>query len=279
LLREGYYTGNIGLPYTIFRKLCILSKLKESNVMRFVKEIKKPNWGQVIGGKIGGSKHKTIIKVKINHPKVSEDLGEFIGIILGDGSIDYKNYTVQICLHRQFDSEYSKYVTNLVRRLFGVESKVYNNSKENMTVIRINSKLLVEFLERFKLRKKQIPKIFSENNKLLSGVLRGLFDTDGSIHMSSKWCVLDFTSNSILLKDFKNHMENFDIPCFITSNHVNITSLWKIKRFMEVIGSSNVKNIIKFQEYTKNKISLKNKDTLKLLSKYKEMKLPYRLGL
>ncbi|MDE1870605.1 MAG: hypothetical protein KGH71_06620, partial [Candidatus Micrarchaeota archaeon] len=82
-----------------------------------------------------------------------------------------------------------------------------------------------------------------------------------------------------LLKEYKLQLEMLGIPCFISKNHVNVTSLWKIKKFMGLIGSSNLKNIIKFEEYNRNKISLKNYDAAKLFSKYENIRLPYKMGL
>lgn len=279
ILREGYANGKITLSYRIFKKLCTLSELKESKITKEIREIKKKNWGQILGGKIGGRASKIVIKKKINYPIVSEKLAEFIGIVLGDGSLDFRNNTLQISLNRSVDSAYVGYVKSLIFDLFGIEPRIYNNKNDNVSILRANSKLLMDYMRIFNLNKRKIPKIFSKDKNLLFAVLRGLFDTDGSIFMSSKWCVLDFTNNSRLLKEFQRCMKSFGIPCFISSNHVNITSLWKIKRFMNLIGSSNMKNIIKFEEYYNNKVSLKNRDVVKLFSKYQNFQLPYKFGI
>lgn len=54
----------------------------------------------------------------IRIPPDGEELAEFIGIVLGDGTIS--NYQVRIVLNRTTDSAYGGYVANLARRLFGV---------------------------------------------------------------------------------------------------------------------------------------------------------------
>ena len=60
---------------------------------------------------------------------------------------------------------------------------------------------------------------------------------------------------------------------------INGTSLWKIKHYLRIVGTSNMKNVIKFLEYTKNKRTVLTIDLEKNLNTYvktyEKVRLPY----
>lgn len=280
-LRESYLENNRTISYSLFLKLCKFAKIPKNRYRELIKKIEEENWSKKYAGSIGGKvKKKHIAKVKINKPRISEDLAEFTGIIYGDGSIYRKNYTLQISLDRKADIFYVLYVTNLIKKLFKIKPKIYENVKEGIFIIRVNSKELIDFLTTTKILnnrgKKQIPTWILKDSTFLKSLLRGLIDTDGSFYLSSRWCVLDLSSTEIKIRKLSIRVfREIGIHVFVSGNKVSATSLWKIKRYLSEIGTSNLKNVIKFLEYTKNNRKILTNQIKYYTEDYERVKLPY----
>jgi len=132
----------------------------------------------------------------MNLTKISnmEKLAEFVGILLGDGSLCLKdgkvntNNRLKITLNTKDDAQYITYVKNLIKELFEIEPVIKQGSyEENTTDIFLFRKKIILFLINeigLKLSPKWdravIPKKFLTNNLELY-TLRGYFDTDGSL--------------------------------------------------------------------------------------------------
>ena len=127
--------------------------------------------------------------------KKEEKIAEFIGIMLGDGSIGIynKRSRKQGLLHQlkvTLDSRnknYIDYVSNLMKEVLEIEPKIFFKRNENAADIRIFNKEKVLYALNvlgLKLSPKwdtmEIPERYLQG-KLDLFVLRGLFDTDGSI--------------------------------------------------------------------------------------------------
>ena len=142
--------------------------------------------------------------MKFPHLK-NKELAEFVGIMLGDGLIGiYKckhmnkiktQYQVKVTLDSR-NIQYTDYVVDLFKKIFGIEPKLNYKKSENTVDIRCFKKELLIFLTEkvgLKLSPKWnnvlIPKYYliSPYNKL---VLKGLFDTDG--------CLSIFKNNNVL---------------------------------------------------------------------------------
>lgn len=123
---------------------------------------------------------QSIMKIKI--PEKSKLLAEFIGILLGDGSISA--YHIGVTLSSE-EKNYIKYVSNLVQKLFGVSPKIFKHKFSRAVSIIVNRKLLVDFCQRvgFKMGNKvknqiDMPSWIKENQLFSQACIRGLFDTD-----------------------------------------------------------------------------------------------------
>lgn len=134
----------------------------------------------------------------IKFPKLkNHDLAEFIGIILGDGSLGiYKckfngkikiQHKLQITCHSIDDLEYLNYIKSLFKKLFGVNFHQSFRKDERACDLRIFRREIVKFFINSlnmslapKWGRARIPKIFT-NKDLKKDVLRGYFDTDGSV--------------------------------------------------------------------------------------------------
>lgn len=127
----------------------------------------------------------------------SEKFAEFIGVILGDGSIGiYKSknpnrnstqYRIKISTNSIDDIEYASYLEELIYTLFGLRACLKIRKNEHTADILLFKKELVQFLvgkvglkTAPKIGRVEIPESYLGNNLELN-VLRGLFDTDGCL--------------------------------------------------------------------------------------------------
>jgi hypothetical protein len=118
---------------------------------------------------------------------MNKDIAEFVGILLGDGSIDTKYQNrVQITLNKA-EIEYANYIIELARRNFKVKPLLRFRKVECALDIKIFNKKFIEFLTNKiglvpapKWGRAVIPDAFMEEH-LARYVLRGYFDTDGSV--------------------------------------------------------------------------------------------------
>ena len=127
---------------------------------------------------------------------MNKELAEFVGILLGDGSIDNKRqYRIQITLNKT-DLEYAKYIINIINKISDVKIFLKSRKNENALDIQIFSKRFVNFLvddigmvPSPKWNRAVIPNVFL-NNRFEKYVLRGYFDTDGSVVITNNNGVL-----------------------------------------------------------------------------------------
>ena len=123
----------------------------------------------------------------------SINLAEFIGILLGDGSICLKGINskchnrLKITLDSNTDKEYINYVANLIEMLFQIKPHIKKRKHENAVDLFIFNKEVIEFLINtigLKLSPKWNRALIPENF-LIKGldlmVVRGYFDTDGAL--------------------------------------------------------------------------------------------------
>ena len=279
-LRESYLYDNRTIPYSVFLKLCKWCGYPPNLSFKLIKEIREANWSKKYAGSIGGKKRERKFKNRIKTPRKTQKLAELAGIIMGDGSVYPPNYTLQISFNREADIFYCEYVFSLIKNLFGIVPKKYDRPKEGVILLRVNSKELYNFLVQQKIidkdGKKRIPAWIFKNDKFVSSFIRGLVDTDGSMFFSSKWCVLSFSSSRKALRElFKKILKDYNIPVCVSGNKVNLTSLWKIKKYLKFIGTSNLKNVIKFLEYLKTKRKILTSELKELSKKYRGISLPY----
>lgn len=277
-------------------KICQKLKIKlPQNI-----EIKKPFWYASKGAKVGGSacykkygrvggdpnyrikkwhewwrkegsfKKHSIISVcsKINIPKKSRDLAEFVGIILGDGGITKGQVTVT--LHKFDDKDFACRVVSLFKKLFGISPSVKERKRKNAINIVASRSNLVKFLLGIglhiggKVRQQVgVPSWVNESKHFVRACLRGLFDTDGCFYIDHHFyknkvyfnCGINFTNRSLpILNFFKENLEKFGFhPTQKTQFSVFLRKEEEITRYFKEIGTSNTKYLTKFKEYLKNK--------------------------
>ena len=123
-------------------------------------------------------------------------IAEFIGIMLGDGSIGIyntkagnkikKHYVIKVSLDSR-NRNYQSYIYKLMKEVLNVEPRVYFKKKENAVDICTFRKEKIDYILNNlglkispKWNKMEIPEKYTQG-KLALFVLRGLFDTDGSV--------------------------------------------------------------------------------------------------
>lgn len=127
-------------------------------------------------------------KKELNLPKhLNEEWGELLGLLVGDGRWTQKNAVSLVSGEREMED----YYMTLFRKLFGKVSYYPDKRCENVGSVVISSKEMRDFLydlgwvldER---GQKQVPyTILKSPKSVVCAFLRGLFETDGTVHDSS----------------------------------------------------------------------------------------------
>lgn len=285
--REEY-----SIPLDVVKKISKIAKLKTPKKI----QVKEPFWyvykGAKIGGKLGAlacfkkygsyggnpeyrkkkwyewwekeGKYKSniISAVKpIKKSDFSEELAEFVGIILGDGGITKSQVT--ITLHSEDDKEYSDFVVNLIKKLFNVYVGVCRRKNCKAVSYNISRTELIRFCIE-KLGLKQGNKIkqqvdipgWIKRNKLYSiACVRGLIDTDGCVFTHRykvngkfySYKKLSFTSYSKPLRQsvFNILKDNGLNPRFAQRRDVRLDSIEDMQRYFQLINSHNPKHLMR----------------------------------
>jgi len=229
------------------------------------------------GGKASGISWNT---KKIKIPELDEDLAEFIGICLGDGTLT--EYFLRIFGNLKYDVPHLEYISKRIQTLFGITPRL--RIRNNLLILETSSKKMCQFLhEEYGLpygskitNKAAIPPGIIENRKLSLACLRGLMDTDGGVCKRGNQISLNFTSrDSTLLEQAWNIGKPFF--SYNDGEDVGTNSFKKIIEYFKVVGSSNLKNIVCFSERYKNNKYLYRREGVEYYSRYGGVSLPYKL--
>lgn len=184
----------------------------------------------------------------------SNQLAEFVGILLGDGCI--RSNQVSITLNSIADKQYIQYVKQLIIDLFQYTPTIHDRFPTKATTILISG---VDFVNNLIFRgmkignkvKQQVdvPEWIKNNSNLSRWCLRGLMDTDGGIFThtyivnskSYSYLKSNFTNASQPLLDFVYNtlLNNGFHPHNNTPRKVWLYSQDESKRYLHIFGSSN----------------------------------------
>ena len=212
----------------------------------------------------GKFKQHSIINapLPIKKPRKSEDLAEFVGILLGDGGI--AKYQITISFHSIEEKEYSKFVADLIKRLFDIPIGIqYDKSALSFDLVISRIELVRFCIEKLGLKqgnkiKQQvdIPDWIKQNKLYSIASVRGLIDTDGCIFNHRykvngkfyKYKKLAFTSHSEPLRQsvFNILKDNGLNPRLAQKKDVRIDSVKDVRRYFQIFNSSNPKNLKKY---------------------------------
>lgn len=202
--------------------------------------------------------------------KFNSDLAEFIGILLGDGSIGiYKckagdkikiQHKLQITCNSVDDKEYIRYLEVLIEKLFSVKPKKSFREGKTCDLRLFNKEIIIFLLHKIglelspKWKRAKIPNRYLRND-LEFDVLRGYFDTDGSVVLANnngtiyprlemKVCPSPMQKQFIdILKRHKFNFGAYDIGK--GKVRIQLNGKKQLKRWKDVIGFKNQKHINK----------------------------------
>jgi len=220
-------------------------------------EIRKIKWV-----KWWNEKGKTL-KIKILQPKSFKSpnknihLAEFIGIMLGDGSLN--NRQIAITLNYK-EKEYGDFVSKLCEKLFDVTPSLYLDPKGSVRNIVISRTLLTDFLtEKLGMKKGNkitnqvdIPQWIKDDKKLSIACLRGLIDTDGSLIIHKyrsknklyTYKKIGFTNRSLpLLLSVNQALDSLGIKNrFMGKYDIRVESQKDVEIYFKLVGTNNPKH-------------------------------------
>lgn len=256
-IRVGWLIKGNTIPYSVFLKLINLHPKLTFDQIKSQINILKPYWGQSLG--IKSPTEKTIKLPNL----YSEEFAEFYGAMLGDGCI-YSNLS-GLCIsgHSILDKSYLEdHICNLILRLFNIKPKFYYSKKQKGMYCVIYNKKLSLFFKKIGFpvgekvnQKLVIPKLFFKNKILLKRCVRGLMDTDGSVYpQRNSKIIIDLSiKNKYLLSSCLKAFKFIKLDINSTKDRIYLCGEEKSKEFFRLIGSSNIKNILKYNFFIKNK--------------------------
>jgi hypothetical protein len=228
------------------------------------------NFATIEGCRKGGSKALKILRSKGIIPeckhfslpkKLSTELAEFVGILLGDGGITKEQVT--ITLNSKADKQYVKYVNNLGIKLFNDKPTIAKRKDCNANTVCFSGKQLVEYLVKNGLKigdkvRQQVgvPNWIQNSKSYTKMCLRGLMDTDGGVVISThkyksklyKYLNFCFTNKSKPLLNFvTNSLIKFGLHPCVAGIHVWLYNMTEFQAYFRIIGSSNYR-LLKFKE-------------------------------
>ncbi|MDP2665081.1 MAG: LAGLIDADG family homing endonuclease [bacterium] len=201
---------------------------------------------------------------KISIPKYSVQLAEFLGIIMGDGHVG--KYQVSFVTNSATDLQHALFVKGLAEQLFKTQASLsYVRDKKACSVI-ISAKRVSAFMEKQGIPQGNkitlgihIPEWVLKNLSYRKALARGLFDTDGCVFVDThrykskeyKSLGIAFTNQSLpLLHFFNETLEILELhPTQKSKFRVFLRRREDIKRYFELIDSSNEKHLKKYRQY------------------------------
>jgi hypothetical protein len=190
-------------------------------------------------------------------PAQSVDLAEFTGIMLGDGHVGDRQWSVT--LNAVKDKTYAQFCRTLVTQLFHFQPNVLYRASCHVLVIESGGKHFIQYLRSIGLTatnkvKEQIgvPEWISTSRSYSIACLRGLMDTDGGIFIHTykvngkkySYSKLAFVNRSVPLLQFAYTMlKTLGFTPKLIDNVEN-KRVWlynqhEVKQYIERIGTHN----------------------------------------
>lgn len=195
----------------------------------------------------------------IKKARLSKDLAEFMGIMMGDGGMT--PYQLTVAAHSVVDREHTKYVKHLIEKLFNVPVKIFQPSGPELYVRLIVSRTsLVKYCNGtlgLKIGDKlkqglDIPQWIKNDIEYQKACVRGLVDTDGCVFYERhriknkiySYPRLNFVSHSpALRRSVFTILKNLGFtPRERGSRCVQLENKSEIHDYFDVIGTHNPKH-------------------------------------
>lgn len=222
-----------------------------------------------------------------------EKLAEFIGIMLGDGSLSSKR--LKITLNATEDAEYAYYISELVQDIFLINPilKKRNYEPNTLDLFIFKRKVIrylinkVGLIESPKWNRAVIPPKFFSNSRLANLVIRGYFDTDGCVVITNnngtlyprlEMKVCPSPMQAQFIKILKN--QGFKFGAYKIGKgkvRIQLNGVAELKKWNNIIGFSNKRNFKKANLFLKKRIAGAGFEPA--TSPSESMNLPLSMGL
>ncbi len=187
----------------------------------------------------------------------SEQLAEYVGIMLGDGGITAGQST--ITLNREADRDYVVFVSDFGDELFGEKPKLFNRKDSKAVAIYYNGSSLVRYFLSVGLKignkvKQQVdvPVWIKSSREYSIACLRGLMDTDGGVFLHKykvngkeyAYKKISFSNRSVpLLMFVADTLRVLGFTPKIISKIEN-KKVWlynerEVERYLQIVGTHN----------------------------------------
>ena len=193
-------------------------------------------------------KGKTNSQVVKFPKKLTVELAEFLGLVIGDGHLD----KLKLEFYNSNEFLRNKYISLV--RVFGLNYRVFKS--KTTSVVQINSRVLNNILNKVfdipfgkKSDKVCIPeKILKSGEKILAGFLRGYFDTDGYVSQKKSLREIELaTASKLMSEQLKLVLLRFGVVSFVKPKEVNGKRYYRIlirgkfvKNFAKEIGFNHL---------------------------------------
>ncbi|MFB3889537.1 MAG: LAGLIDADG family homing endonuclease [Candidatus Bathyarchaeia archaeon] len=188
----------------------------------------------------------------ITSPKQSCELAEFLGIYYGDGSATENPPVVTVSLSYSDEYVYARYVSELVREVFGVNAGFVEHKIVNNIQVRVYRISLVRYLKTTADRSQGVPNWVKCDSGFLSSFIRGVMDCESSVYRverGKKRIRLELKmTNKRLLQDV--HMGLYSLGyhprIYLKRNRVTIARQNEVDRYFKEICSHNPKHMKRY---------------------------------
>ncbi len=210
---------------------------------------------------------------------LTSELAEFVGIMLGDGCSNSKNYQLTISCGGIDGVYIREYIPLLVKRLFG-KGVGFSKCSEGGIDCRFSSKKVFFYLKnnfQFSSPKLdvRIPYVFMSDPELLRSCIRGLVDTDGGVYRHHETSSQISFSNKLksLTRSFVEALRVLGYtPAVSYSSKKNLYHVYlfgdEVVKYFGEVGSRNPKNIIKFGKWRESGVMPLNKEIIDEVKDY-----------
>ena len=281
---SSYKTERFCIPYERLSE--ILSFLEITNIEDLIEKKLPKHWGQKLSAKQSISKlsKKELAQrmlyvrsfkkqkiVKINLP-INKYICEFYGILMGDGCIskyqDYEKFNrcdMVVTGDKRFEMDYYKYIQNLLKARFNINSYIYQYQSNNSLRLTIRNKPFSNYLIKlgFPVGKKYIDltipkKLYDLPWNKLKFLIRGMFDTDGTIFAKKnegyRYPYIGISTKSDRLRSqLISLLRKRGYPFYDSGNDLFMKGIKNIKSWMNDVGCSNPKHRFKYEYWLQNK--------------------------
>ena len=250
--RKIYYDSLRYLYITKNKTIKEIGELLDLNEKTIYKRLK------ILKIKTNPSKKPSYCNQRLNiyiPSKKSDDLAEFLGIMLGDGKLSPNQILITL---GNKENDYVLYVKNIMKKIFKTEVNI-STRKMGYKDVYISSVKLSRWLKNeglvYNKVKSQVnvPSWIFNKNSYCESFIRGFFDTDGSIYRLKNGIQISLTNRSLpLLKSLQNMLIKIEYNVsHVSCYKIYITKERDVNRFFKEIKPANIKHTNRYNLFKK----------------------------